>query len=576
MSRTCSKNLAPWNRERSALLTGGLFLAALAVQVVGFKSACGPYDEFLSLYGADAVLHGQMPYRDFWTMYGPAQFYLLAGFFKIFGVSTLAGRIYDALIRAAIACACFALARLLTDRRWALASFAAVILWLTGIYYPAYNFPVYPAMLASLLSCLFFVAYLRQPSDRKSLFLAGIFVSLTTIFRHDSGFYICLAELIMLAWTSRIRQPGESISHALGAFGKRVGIYLAGVVLIAGPVYLIIVLRAGFQNVFYDLFYVPAVVYPRVRRLPFITPALLQQLRHPLSWDGRIAVESLIVLLPIFTIVSTALALATSRRSRIFPEIWQRQTFVLLFLLASFFFLKGLIRVGPVQLLQSILVCLPVLAILFGNLHQLNRTVRTCLYTTALFLGICTAATLSHVLTFARANLRDALHPASANSFYRRCHVPAALSRARCMQVEPDEVAATLDIERRSAPGQPIYIGDGRHDRIFWNDVRLYFLSDRRSITRWYDLHPGVQTTLPIQEEMIDALRREDPPVIAINSTWDNTTEPNESRFSSGVTVLDDYIRSYYTPQESYGKITILTPKRGNREASAPTKASSF
>jgi hypothetical protein len=539
-----------------------LFLIAIAVQAIGFKARCGPYDEFLSLYGADRVLHGQMPYRDFWTMYGPAQFYVLAGFFKLFGVSTLFGRVFDALIRAGIACASFALARLLTDNRWSLAAFGAVILWLTGIYYPAYNFPVYPAMLASLMSCLFFAAWLRSTTDRRSLFFAGLFVSLTTIFRHDSGFYIFVAELVMLTWVSRVRLPGESTSDLLANYGRQLGLYIAGVVLIAGPVYLLVVVRAGFSNVFYDLFYVPAKVYPKVRSLPFITPDMLQQLHHPFSWDGRIAVESLIVLLPIFTIVTTALAIVASRKTRIFAEAWQRQTFVLLFLLASLFFLKGLIRVGPVQLLQSILVCLTVLTVLVGHRRQLAVSSRICLYVTAVFLAICSAATLSHVLTFARVNLRDALHPQAADSFYQRCHVPAELGRARCMLIEPDVLAATLDIERRSTPDQPIYVGDGRHDRIFWNDVRLYFLSGRGSVTRWYDLHPGVQTTLSIQKEMIADIRREDPPVVVINTTWDDTVEPNESRFSSGVTLLDDYLRTHYAAAARYGQITVLTPSQ--------------
>jgi hypothetical protein len=562
LNREPSSALSFLSKRRAVTEIVVLFVIALAVQAIGFKAKCGPYDEFLSLYGADRVLHGQMPYRDFWTMYGPAQFYLLAGFFKLFGVSILSGRIYDALIRAAIACASFTLTRLLTDNRWALAAFATVILWLTGIYYPAYNFPVYPAMLASLISCLFFAAWLRRPADQRSLFLAGLFVSLATIFRHDSGFYIFFAELVMLTWIHRTRPPGEPMSHLLANYGRRLGLYMAAVMLIAGPVYLLVVLRGGFSNVFYDLFYVPAVIYPKMRRLPFITPDLIQQLHRPFSWDGRVAVESLIVLLPIFTIVATALALATSRRSRIFPENWQRQTFVLLFLLASLFFFKGLIRVGPVQLLQSILVCLTLLAILFGHRRQLGHSVVVCLYATALFLGVCSAATLSHVLTFARVNLSDVVHPQAQDSFYRRCHVPSALSRARCMRVEPDVLAAALEIERRSTPDQFIYVGDGRHDRIFWNDVRLYFLSGRGSVTRWYDLHPGVQTTLAIQKEMIADLRREEPPVIAINTTWDDTVEPNDSRFSSGVTVLDDYIHSHYTASSHYGQITILTPSR--------------
>ncbi|RZU41979.1 ArnT family glycosyltransferase [Edaphobacter modestus] len=545
---------------QTALNLGGLFLLAVVVQIIGFKRISGPYDEFLSLYGADRVLHGGLPYRDFWTMYGPAQFYAIALFFKLFGISALTGRIYDALIRAGIACACYSLARLLTGPRWAFAAFAAVILWLTGIYYPSYNFPVYPAMLASLVSCLFFARFLRESSNKRSLFLAGLFVSVAAIFRHDSGFYICFAELLMLVWTARRRRPGQTRQNQFATVGRRLLLYLTAVVLIAGPVYGIIVFKAGVQNVFYDLFYVPAVIYPKVRRLPFLTPETLQLLRQPFSWDGRTAVESLIVFFPIFAILSAFLSLFTSRRSRIFPTTWQRQTFSLLLLLASLFFVKGMIRVGPVQLIQSIIVCLTVLAILFGHLRQVSRPVAVSLYVTALFLALCTAPMLSHILTFGRRNLRDTIHPQAYDSFYRRCHPPAALSRARCILIDPDDLLAVQEIERRSTPDQPIYVGNGRHDRIFWNDVRLYFLAGRGSITRWYDLHPGVQTTLPIQNQIIDAMGRENPPVIAINSTWDNNIEPNQSRYSSGVTALDDYIRSHYTAQAAYGKITILTP----------------
>lgn len=550
---------------RSALTVGGLFLIALLIQIIAFKRTCGPYDEFLSLYGADRVLHGDLPYRDFWTMYGPAQFYVLAVFFKLFGTSILTGRFYDALIRAGIACTCFTLARLLTPTRWAFAAFAVVILWLACIYYPAYNFPVYPAMLASLISCLFFSRFLQHPSNPKQLFLAGLFVSIATIFRHDSGFYIFLAELLMLIWiTVQSQRSSSNRFHQsfFAVFSRRALVYLIGVVLIAVPVYAIILLRVGSQNLFYDLFYVPGVIYPKVRSLPFLSAETLQQLHHPFSWDGRLAYESLIVFFPILVMISALLCLLTSRQSRIFPTTWQRQTFSLLFLLASLFFVKGLIRVGPVQLIQSIIVCLTVLAVLFGHLSRLDRRIVLSLYLTSAYLALCTLPVLSHLITFTRLNFKDAIHPNASDSFYHRCRPPAQLSRARCILIDPNIAQAATEIERHSAPDQPIYVGDGRHDRIFWNDVRLYFLSARPSITRWYDLHPGVQTTLPIQNQIIDSMRRADPPIVVLNSTWDNTVEPNESQYSSGVTTLDDYIRAHYVPQATYGKITLLIPIR--------------
>ena len=60
------------------------------------------YDEGLIVFGAIRVMNGDVLYRDFYANYGPAQFYVLAGLFKVFGPSILIGRIWDTFVRAAI------------------------------------------------------------------------------------------------------------------------------------------------------------------------------------------------------------------------------------------------------------------------------------------------------------------------------------------------------------------------------------------------------------------------------------------------------------------------------------------
>jgi hypothetical protein len=548
------------------LIFAGLFLLSLLVQLLATRRTTGPYDEFLSLYGADTVLHGGIPYRDFWTMYGPAQFYVIAALFKLFGVNVIVGRLYDALIRAGLACVSYALVAKLASARWAVASFIVVLSWLACIHYPAYNFPAYAALLGSLLSCLLYARFLRDEADIRALFWSGVLVSVTTTVRHDSGFYLCAAQLVMLAWINFTNRPAtESRSIAFATFRRLALIYLAGVLLIALPVFLTLLIKAGFHNLFYDLIYVPGVVYPKVRNLPFIDPEALHELRHIFGWEGRLALESFIVFLPIFAIFSSLLCLLSTRgsRTRIFDTVWQRRTFALLFVLDSLFFLKGLIRVMPIQMMQSIIIAIILLAVLLAHLSLFDGLSRVALYVSAFYLVLCSYPLSLHLVPYTRSNLVDLLHPQAPNSLYRTCHPPPNLSRARCLILEPDEIAAIEDIQRRTSSDDRIYVGDGRHDRLFWNDVRLYFLSGRSSITPWYDLHPGVQTTLDIQNQIIDAMRRTPPRVIVLNSTWDDTLEPNQSRFSSGVTALDDYIRSRYTPQASYGAITVLTPNSG-------------
>jgi hypothetical protein len=42
---------------------------------------------------------------------------------------------------------------------------------------------------------------------------------------------------------------------------------------------------------------------------------------------------------------------------------------------------------------------------------------------------------------------------------------------------------------------------------------------------------------------------------------WDDQREPNDSALSSGVTLLDDYIRQAYQPVATFGVNTVLRLK---------------
>jgi hypothetical protein len=101
-------------------------------------------------------------------------------------------------------------------------------------------------------------------------------------------------------------------------------------------------------------------------------------------------------------------------------------------------------------------------------------------------------------------------------------------------------------------------VGAGRHDKLLQNDLVFYFVSERMSGTKWHDLHPGIQTTQEIQAEMIADLKRTGTTYVVLDSSFDDWIEPNQSRFSSGVRLLDDYIRQNYSQVASFGPISIL------------------
>ena len=561
-----------FGRASQFLLLFLLFILALVVQLIGARRALGPYDECLALYGADSILHGGRPYRDFLTLYGPAQFYLLALWLKIFGVSALAGRIYDAFIKAGIACASFALVTRLASRRYAVLAFTAVVLWLTCIDHAVYNYSAYPALLFSLVSCLFFSRYLKDPSKLWPLFVAGVFVGVTVCFRHDFGFYLWVTQLITLVWSILSSgAPGVAVRSALPALRRPSLSYISGIVVIVVPVTFLLLWATSSNDIFFDLFYLPAKIYPKMRSLPFRLFAIPQILRHPLS--NRYDLEEAIVYFPILACIASAVILFLSRKpqSGLFSDAPQRQIFGLLTILGSLFFIKGLIRLSATQMVQCIVVGIILLAILLSRIPQLGRPSSIMVAGCALIFLACSAPIVVAFFAFTYTNVADLTHPHRPTSIYNTCHPPVGMERARCLILEPVAAAAIEYVEQRTSPQDKIFVGAGRHDKILVNDIRFYFVSDRASITKWQEFDPGVQTALPFQNQIIASMQEYSPKFIVLNSTWDNYIEPNGSRFSSGVTALDDYIHTTYVPQATFDKVVILAPK-SLQAAGSPSK----
>jgi len=69
------------------------FALLIMFLIVHARTTYNVYDEGIISYGAVRILHGDVPYRDFWTMYAPAQFYIVAVLYKLFGLKLLVVRI---------------------------------------------------------------------------------------------------------------------------------------------------------------------------------------------------------------------------------------------------------------------------------------------------------------------------------------------------------------------------------------------------------------------------------------------------------------------------------------------------
>src|SRR5437879_3682485 len=94
-----------------------LFVVAFAYLVPGINQPVNIYDEGIIAYSAVRVAHGDVPYRDFWSIYSPGQFYVLAAAFKVFGSTILVERVWDTATRALLAVMAFLLVARLTSWR---------------------------------------------------------------------------------------------------------------------------------------------------------------------------------------------------------------------------------------------------------------------------------------------------------------------------------------------------------------------------------------------------------------------------------------------------------------------------
>jgi hypothetical protein len=124
-----------------------------------------------------------------------------------------------------------------------------------------------------------------------------------------------------------------------------------------------------------------------------------------------------------------------------------------------------------------------------------------------------------------------------------------------------EDLAAAVG--RRSRPGGFLLSAPPRYDRVRAGDTLLYTLLDRRNPTRYDVVQPGVVTTAEVQREMrADLERTRTPLVVRWLAPVASQPEDNGSGRSSGVTLLDDYIKTHYAPAGRYGDYLLLARNR--------------
>ena len=530
---------------------------AAALQLFWMDPFVGIYDESLVLFGADRVLHGDIPFRDFWSIYGPGAYYVLAGIFRIFGETAFVARVADVVVKTAIVATAYLIVRTFGARAIALVAASFVLLLMVRL--ANYGVPLFVAILVAMAA----LYGLRTSAARGSPRLAavsGTLAAVGVLYRHDLGIY-CLLVCAVFLWRVRVDvRPRPPAADSLVA--PFVG-GLAGVLL---PAVIYLGLNVPVADLSFNLVTVPLSIYPSVRALPLVP--VLPLLAEAVTQRSLPTLMRLGVYFPLLV----ALALLALEARRLLGGRFQRVDrpsgqgssddlsslfFRVLLLLHLLFIAKGWVRFTGLHMGAALVTSVVVVACAAARARSAWPS-RLVVVGGLVILIVLVAKPIEGAASNLARGKSIPVREAQWGLVAHRLCQDAPLPRIRCLALDEDRVAVARFLLDNRGSDPRLYVGAGRHDKLFVGDVVLYFAAGATAATRWHDLHPGVQTRLEVQREMVREMESSSPQFIVVDTTWDDVVEPNASASSSGVVVLDEFIRREYSPVFRSGAIAVL------------------
>jgi hypothetical protein len=530
--------------SKTFLISGPFLL--LSYLLYGSTKGITVFDEGFICYQAETVLHGGIPYRDFWSTYGPGQFYLLAFLYKVFGPSLLVGRIYHAVIQWLIVLLSYGISRRLSGPVGAAASCITVGIWLA--FDRTVLYPVVPALMFSLMG--FWVTE-RFPATWRRNFLAGVLMGCCALMRHDMGVYGFAALLVLILgrnfrfMASNANQSSSTLTH----LSKQFFPYLSGFLVVVVPVLIVLVWTVPYPLLYQTFVAYPFHAYSQYRSIPFPVLQDVGSTRHgslTLHFFLHIVANLTIFGLPLLIPIVTAIFVCIQVRRE--PKDFLLGIAILVFEAGVWY--SAWVRPDYGHIVAPMVVSL----ILFPWLLHLVMTLKvTWPIKSLLGLFVLSSVAILSLECLFQANLGPLVR---GDKFY-----PLEIERAEGISITKDESTTGLAdavryVRDRVAPQELIFVGNSRHDRLVCNATMFYFLSARKSATRYSELDPGIATTGAVQSEIVNELTTHRVRYIVI-WTASQSIEPNLSSRSDS-TILDEFIRANYKQVAELGFYSVL------------------
>lgn len=522
-------------------------LVLLAVWLAGFLWLLGGilrpvnfYDEGIAAVCAWRLLGGEVPYRDFWTLYAPGGMVINAAGFVVFGESLLGLRLMDTFVRATLATLVFVLAWR-GGARWAAAASWVAAVGFLG-YLTFYGYGMIPALVLVLLAIAVLALGPAGTGGSFVPFLAGLVGGLAGLVRQDAGLFLATTGIAFLAL--------ESAALGWRVATRRVAAFCGGGVLVVGPALLVTVLVVGPAPLWETFVRFPLEVYAPYRALPYPSLAVdaglvLRGEVSAIDYVALVASRWLFALPAVALFAGTVGCVALARRGELLASDAGR--LLALLTLGCLAALKhALLRPDHGHLIPHVVMGLTLLAVA-------RAQARNPLWRAAMFAALLGAvAGLGVVPAYIRA--MDWRHRAQVGP---PAGAPEIRSRLGGVACAPDHLAALSYARTLAGDGGAIYLGTGRHDKALVNDVMGYFLLGRPVPTRFHELHPGLTTEAPAQEVLLRELDGAGVRVVVLWSGADAVAEPNRSGVPSRVGTVDDWLGGEFRSVRRFGAFDV-------------------
>lgn len=484
------------------------------------------------------VLDGDVPYRDFWTMYAPGSYVTLAGAYAVLGRELVVSNLLGILVSAASVGVLHRIVAAGTGRALAFATcaLAAMSFYAMGYHDGLGSYP--PTVLLVLTTVLVVSRRCTREGVRWAV-VPGLLLGTAALYKHDIAAYAAVAVGVgtLVARRADGRRPLFAPVLLMGAVAAAVPL-LAGCLLVA--------LGAG-PDLREDLFRFPMEDFEHVRGeyfplIPTKRGGLVknaQELRH---WG--------LCNIPTVALLVGAVLLVRHRR-----DLSRRTAFVATAATVAYCFHWVAAHVQINTNAISLTIWGSLVGVLGVSVSDAPRV--------ALVRRVVVPALLAWGLLF----LGEPVYMLATRPLPTE---PVGVPGLRGIRVPPERAVEMRELAAAIAdaapPDAPLLFVSHRNDTVVYAQSVPFWLSRRRAVTLHHEVHPGVTDVERFQRRMLADIAAGPRPVVVREYRFsDATIERMKGVFGEhvpvGSTLLDDWIAATYEPGPRFGSYEVMRPR---------------